>query len=67
MHCFFRNPTPDNSDVLSGAKWTPTKDYEYDINYLNIGKFIKNGTNPITFQKINDLMDKYIEGPLVVF
>lgn len=64
---FSRDPTPDTSNVLNGSKWRTLEDFGNEIKYLDIGITVKNGTDPINFQKINEIMDKYIEEPLAVF
>lgn len=64
---FSRNPTPDTSNVLNGSKWKPLEDFGNEIKYLDIGMTVKNDTDPIHFQRINEILDKYVEEPLAVF
>lgn len=64
---FSRDPTPDNSDVLNGSKWRALEDFGSEIKYLDIGMNVKNDTDPINFQRINEILDKYVEEPLAVF
>lgn len=53
--------------MLDGDKWLPMPTYCNEIEHLVIGNTVKNGTNPIEFETINTIMDKYVTDPLTVF
>lgn len=65
----FRNPTPKEDPIFNNTLWTPNVNDYQQTQYINIGKTIQEGENPMDFQKIDDLLDKYIESsePLAVF
>lgn len=58
----FRNPIPKADKLFNYTSWLPTVKEYRQSQYVNIGgQTIKNSENPMEFQRVNDLLDKYIE------
>ncbi|XP_072378268.1 juvenile hormone esterase-like isoform X2 [Diabrotica undecimpunctata] len=61
----FYNPTPEVDPLLDNVIWQPSE--PISLRFLNINGTLSMQENPRQFKEVNEIMEKYMQPPFVVF